>query len=81
MGWIWETPKWQQQGRTGPGGPQYASRRNRNRVRAGKPVPGPKKGSGGASGATMILAAGIYGGALIVALLVAAGLAHGYGAF
>lgn len=34
----WDIPKWKQQGRTGPNGPQYARRSDRNKVRRGKPV-------------------------------------------
>ena len=38
MGWLWESPKWQREGRTGPGplAPQYAKRSDRNKVRRGK---------------------------------------------
>lgn len=39
----WGNPSWRDQGRTGPHGPKYAKRRDRNAVRAGKT---PGQGSG-----------------------------------
>ena len=37
MGNDWDgRPQWQREGRTGPNGPQYASRQDRNLVRRGR---------------------------------------------
>lgn len=42
--WPDNTPRWRQEGRTGPNGPRYASRRDRAAVRrGGSPGKPPKK--------------------------------------
>jgi hypothetical protein len=45
----WEPPRWQGEGRTGPGpaAPKYKSRKDRNKVRRGKPVGRDQFGDGG----------------------------------
>jgi hypothetical protein len=35
MGSEWEPPKWRREGRSGPNGPKYASRKDRAAVRRG----------------------------------------------
>lgn len=41
----WDTPRWRQEGRTGPHGPKYKKLRDREKVRrGGKPGGPPQKG-------------------------------------
>jgi hypothetical protein len=66
MGIQWETPKWRQEGRTGPGpiAPKYKKLSDRNKVRKGKPV-GQWKGDsnpGGPGGRTRKIQTGGGGG-------------------
>lgn len=51
MGNDWDIPKWQREGRTGPGpaAPKYAKLSDRNKVRRGKPVGKNNGGKGGSN--------------------------------
>jgi hypothetical protein len=52
-------PSWRQQGRSGPNGPRYASRKNRNAVRKGGKA-SPSNDTSGKSKAAVIISVAIF---------------------
>lgn len=87
------TPKWRNDGRTGPNGPRYAKAKDRAKVRNGGKVgkqptngpyswgngPQPKKGSGGTSKKMLVIAWGLIFIPVSVLVGAAGYILHGHG--